>query len=140
MVPSLILQPFIENTVIHGLMNKRDHGFILIWALERDGQLVITIDDNGAGLPERNRYEVSYKTPIHLIHENIPTKRVDTFTTNSPSIGLQLFIDRIRLIAGENTLPWSVTFQNKLDNGGVITGVRVELLLPIMLVHEPLNQ
>lgn len=139
MVPSLILQPFIENTVIHGLVNKRDHGFILIWALERDGQLVITIDDNGIGLPNRNRYEVSDKTPVHLIHENIPSKRAETFTANSPSIGLQLFIDRIRLIAGENNLPWSVTFQNKLDNGGVITGVRVELLLPIQIVPETVN-
>lgn len=139
MVPSLILQPFIENTVIHGLVNKRDHGFILIWALERDGQLVITIDDNGIGLPNKNRYEVSDKTPVHLIHENIPSKRAETFTSNSPSIGLQLFIDRIRLIAGENNLPWSVTFQNKLDNGGVITGVRVELLLPIMIVSESVH-
>ncbi len=139
MVPSLILQPFIENTVIHGLVNKRDHGFILIWALERYGQLVITIDDNGIGLPGRNRYEVSDKTPIHLIHENIPSKRLETFNTNSPSIGLQLFIDRIRLIAGENALPWSVTFQNKLDNGGIVTGVRVELLLPIMIVPETID-
>lgn len=139
MVPSLILQPFIENTVIHGLVNKREHGFILIWALEREGQLVITIDDNGTGLQERDRYEVNDKTPVHLIHQNIPSKRVDTLITNSPSIGLQLFIDRIRLIAGENNLPWSVTFQNKLDNGGVITGVRVELLLPIMIVSEPID-
>ncbi len=138
-IPSLLLQPFIENTVIHGLVNKRDHGLIVIWALEREGQLVITIDDNGTGLPFKHRYEVNDKTPAHLIHENIPSKRWDSFSENSPSIGLQLFIDRIRLIAGGTRLPWSVSFQNKIAHTGLITGVRVELLLPILTANETVS-
>jgi ligand-binding sensor domain-containing protein len=140
MVPSLILQPFIENTIIHGLLNKREHGFILVWAIERGGQLVITIDDNGVGLREPREFKVDSDTPPHLISQNIPSKRVDQFNAVSPSIGLQLFIDRIRLIASENGLPWSVQFQNKLDNGGVVTGVRVELLLPVLLSRDLVNQ
>jgi len=48
-IPKLILQPFVENAVIHGL-NDRDRGCIEIRIREEYGQLLITIRDDGVGL------------------------------------------------------------------------------------------
>ncbi|OJJ15708.1 hypothetical protein BKI52_38145 [marine bacterium AO1-C] len=50
LVPSLILQPFIENAIKHGIGSKSDNGYIGLVIKLLDGQLDIQIRDNGAGL------------------------------------------------------------------------------------------
>lgn len=51
MVPKLILQPLVENSIFHGIANKPDNGTIGIAAArDGDGTLVITVRDNGAGI------------------------------------------------------------------------------------------
>jgi two-component system LytT family sensor kinase len=50
LVPALFLQPLVENCVRHGLSQQED-GLILIRAVQRDDRLVLTISDNGRGLP-----------------------------------------------------------------------------------------
>lgn len=53
-IPKLILQPAVENAVIHGLEKKLDGGELIISG-RRDGRYIIfTISDNGSGIaPER---------------------------------------------------------------------------------------
>ena len=56
LIPKLVLQPVVENAVVHGVANK-DEGYIKITAEERfeDASrhvLVLTVSDNGAGMPE----------------------------------------------------------------------------------------
>lgn len=47
----LILQPFVENSILHGIMNKPSkEGFIIIEAMVEDGNIKITIQDNGIGM------------------------------------------------------------------------------------------
>ncbi len=49
-VPSMLLQPFIENAVWHGLMHKKDKGLLLIRIEKSPNQsFVISIIDNGIG-------------------------------------------------------------------------------------------
>jgi sensor histidine kinase YesM len=50
-VPSLLLQPLVENAVIHGLSQSARTGRILIAASTRRDRLVLKISDNGHGLP-----------------------------------------------------------------------------------------
>ncbi|WP_066631614.1 sensor histidine kinase [Labilibacter marinus] len=53
-VPSLFLQPFVENAVIHGISGLMDQGSIII-TLNKQGQhLVCQIEDNGAGYLANN--------------------------------------------------------------------------------------
>lgn len=50
-VPKLILQPVVENAIIHGLANKQS-GYIYIYAIVKDEDtLVISITDDGCGMP-----------------------------------------------------------------------------------------
>lgn len=50
-VPKLFLQPFVENSIIHGFAEREQGGQIMIRA-SRSGELVLfTVEDNGAGFP-----------------------------------------------------------------------------------------
>ena len=49
MVPALIIQPFIENAIWHGIMPKEDGGCVKV-TIERNGENVLCIiDDDGIG-------------------------------------------------------------------------------------------
>jgi len=50
LVPSFILQPLVENAIVHGLRDLREHGVIRVRASVASGQLTVTITDNGTGL------------------------------------------------------------------------------------------
>ena len=51
LVPSLLLQPLVENAVIHGLVRSGKTGQIFITAAVSDGRLILQVSDNGDGLP-----------------------------------------------------------------------------------------
>jgi two-component system LytT family sensor kinase len=50
-VPSMILEPIVENSIKHGLANKVGEGRITIHTSRRAGHAVIEIVDNGVGMP-----------------------------------------------------------------------------------------
>ncbi|MDU0332719.1 MULTISPECIES: cache domain-containing sensor histidine kinase [Paenibacillus] len=50
-IPKLTLQPFVENAIVHGF-NGRTCGKLWITLEEQSNRLVITIDDDGAGLQQ----------------------------------------------------------------------------------------
>ena len=51
MVPNLILQPLTENALRHGIARTTNSGFVGISSAAENGQLRLTVYDNGAGLP-----------------------------------------------------------------------------------------
>ncbi len=51
-VPSMILQPLIENSIKHGLSRKLGGGCIILKAFRRDGHAVIEVHDDGIGMTE----------------------------------------------------------------------------------------
>jgi len=51
-VPSMLLQPIVENSLKHGLASMVEGGHICIRTAMNDGRLVIEIEDNGVGIPE----------------------------------------------------------------------------------------
>src|SRR3989449_10392820 len=81
-VPSMLLQPMVENCLKHGLAPKLGGGKIELRTTNRDGRLLIEIADNGVGISEeklphvyvegiglsnvRERLRVLYGTDFHL--------------------------------------------------------------------------
>jgi two-component system, LytTR family, sensor kinase len=52
LVPSMILQPIIENSIKHGLSNKIDGGTVRMKTWLEQGRLLISIEDDGQGIAE----------------------------------------------------------------------------------------
>ncbi|PYJ63545.1 MAG: histidine kinase [Verrucomicrobia bacterium] len=52
LVPSLILQPLVENAIRHGIAPREDMGRLKIAARRLNGMLELKVGDNGPGLPE----------------------------------------------------------------------------------------
>lgn len=60
LIPKLILQPFFENSIIHGLEQRVDNGTIkIIFSITKD-LLLITIEDDGIGIPEDKVENINY--------------------------------------------------------------------------------
>ena len=57
-VPSMLLQPIVENALKHGLATKLGAGELTIRTESVDGRLVIAIEDNGAGIPKERMAQV----------------------------------------------------------------------------------
>ncbi len=51
-VPSLVLQPLVENAIKHGVAKKVAGGIVRVWASRRDGGLCLGVYNDGADLPE----------------------------------------------------------------------------------------
>ena len=52
MVPSMLLQPLIENSIRHGLATKVDGGLVRVRSYLADGRLHLVVEDDGVGIPE----------------------------------------------------------------------------------------
>ena len=77
LVPSMILQPLVENSIKHGLSRKVGEGRITIRTTQRAGHAIIEVGDNGVG---------------------IPTDRLESPTGHG--IGLRNVNERLRVIYG----------------------------------------
>ena len=51
-VPSMLLQPLVENSIKHGLSSKIEGGHVRIESSKGDGMLLIAVEDDGVGIPE----------------------------------------------------------------------------------------
>jgi signal transduction histidine kinase len=56
LVPTLILQPLVENAVRHGVLARTQGGNLSVSIRRRDGVLVITVDDDGPGRADENAH------------------------------------------------------------------------------------
>jgi two-component system, LytTR family, sensor kinase len=71
MVPSMFLQPLVENAIRHGLEGRLSGGKILVSAEHVDGQLHIKVVDDGVGLPPQWRIETSAGLGISVTRERL---------------------------------------------------------------------
>ena len=90
LIPSMILQPIVENSIKHGLANKVDGGTVRVQTWLEDSRLNILIEDNGSGIPEsklgslsqqgigvsnvNERLRVLFGTDYRLVIDSVPGK------------------------------------------------------------------
>ena len=51
-IPSLIIQPLVENSIKHGILKKRDNGCVKIIIKKIDKDIEVTIEDDGVGIEQ----------------------------------------------------------------------------------------
>lgn len=57
-IPSLSIQPFVENAIRHGLFEKEGHGKVSLMIYEGDEYMKIIIQDDGVGIPDDLLYQM----------------------------------------------------------------------------------
>jgi two-component system LytT family sensor kinase len=79
-VPSMLLQPIVENAIKHGLAPKLEGGQICLRTRRRDGRLVIEVDDNGLGISQQRMAQVYLEgIGISNVHERLRLLYGDDF-------------------------------------------------------------
>lgn len=97
-VPNFILQPLIENAIIHGLEPKVEKGKLLLRIKKQGEKLYFLIADDGVGMSERE---------IEILYEQCEEN--DT----SKSIGIKNVYRRLILCYGENSRLYIKSKKNK---------------------------
>lgn len=99
-LPSMILQPMIENSIEHGFMNINYAGHILVEFKQQNNELLILITDNGKGLKKDADHQKSshisrasqiVKDRIYLLNLALQSKADFTITEGSKN-GVQVSI------------------------------------------------
>ena len=113
-IPTLLIQPFVENAIWHGLMHKEGKRELKIEFLDKNDYVQCIIQDNGIG---RNR-----SAEIKLTAGN------DKKHTGK---GIQVSVERLKALQ-KNGGPQGALYIHDLVNGnGEPVGTRVEINLPI---------
>jgi len=73
MVPSMLLQPLVENAIRHGLERRMSGGMITISARVLDDRLQIDVQDDGVGLPSNWHMETSSGLGVRVTRERLET-------------------------------------------------------------------
>ena len=111
-VASMMLQPFVENAINHGLIQNKVKGNLLIRMVKKGGFLEVVIDDDGIGREAaRKLREESFK--------------------HHKSRGMQLVEGRRKVLNRLNELSISLDIIDKKSLEGRAIGTRVELGLPL---------
>lgn len=108
-IPALIIQPLVENAMVHGLESKIDQGQILIRLNAAPQGIAILIEDNGAGMDAET---------LHKVNGNVE----ESLSLNPSSIGIENVRKRLYLSYGHD---FNWTLRSKLGEG-----TRIEILLP----------
>ena len=114
-VPNFILQPIVENSILHGLKNKGYRGKVTISAGQAgDGNLKICVRDSGSGFGEGK------KAVIDEMLQNFD-KQAPRLTGNS--IGILNVQKRIKLLCGRK---YGLSYTENEEGG-----VTAHILLPL---------
>lgn len=94
-IPKLTLQPIVENSIYHGLEQKLGQGMVRIKVEGTKDRLIITISDNGLGIPEDNLKNLNKKLRAISIDDMQPENN------KKGGIALANVNSRIKLLFGD---------------------------------------
>ena len=80
-IPSMIVQPFVENAMLHGIMHLDAGGKVTVGFEAKPGWMEVTIEDNGVGRKKSAAYKSEHAEPHHSIGIAVATKRLQALKT-----------------------------------------------------------
>ena len=81
-IPSMIVQPFVENAILHGIMHKETEGAILVSFKDHEEYLEITIKDNGVGRKVAGELSAEKKGEHTSLGIDVTTQRLIALKIN----------------------------------------------------------
>ncbi|WES97644.1 histidine kinase [Chryseobacterium arthrosphaerae] len=107
-VPGMLVQPFLENAIWHGLRYRTEKGFLKL-SFEKDDQyLKIIIEDNGIGIEESKKQKTR--------HQKTREGR-----------GMKNTLERVQLLNDLYKKDITCSVKDKDNNGGVLVTIRINL-------------
>jgi len=110
-IPGMVIQPFIENAIKHGLAKKKDNKHVKIDIDKQGGQLVAIVEDNGVGRVNAAAMKQAEKADHH-------------------SMGINITEERLQLLGAQPGGP-AATITDLYDEDGNAAGTYVKIILPV---------
>jgi tetratricopeptide (TPR) repeat protein len=114
-LPPLLLQPFVENAIIHGVIPKKEIGSIAVRFEISNESLLCTVEDSGIGFQQSK----AQKQNSVVAHK---------------SMALDITQKRLEMIESVTHQKAKVAMEEIKDNQGEILGTKVTLHLPIQYI------
>lgn len=111
-VPSMLIQPYVENSIWHGIMHKEGHGKISVQLEMKEKVLYCMVQDNGIG----RKRSMELKRKKNTLHQ---------------SVGMSNTRERLEIINQVNNSDMSVVVSDVTDDNGKVAGTKVEIYIPI---------
>jgi LytS/YehU family sensor histidine kinase len=111
-VPPLLIQPYVENAIWHGLMHKEGKGHISIYLQGTEQMLICSIEDDGIG--RKRAGELKSKS-----------------ATKKKSLGMQITSHRLQLLRELYGRQPTVVVEDLVDAIGEACGTRVVVEIPV---------
>ena len=114
-IPSMLIQPYVENAIWHGLLHKKKGGTLTVHFSKPDAsRIMVVVADNGIGRQAAN----------DLKHHDV---------VKEGSYGMQITGDRMDIVKLLYGIEAKVNIEDLYDAQGNAAGTRVTLLLPILI-------
>ena len=111
-IPPMLIQPYVENAIWHGLMNREEMGGrVDINIREKENMLTCSIQDNGVG--RKKAMELSGKNGTHQ------------------SSGMQITKERLMILNATKHSRMSVRITDLANARGEAQGTKVEIFIPV---------
>ena len=111
-IPTMLLQPYVENAVKHGLLHKQGEKAVTIHFQKETEHIKISIDDNGIGRQKSTELNA------------IKNKNHNSFATEAMQ-------NRIELLNQYKQQNIAINFEDKLNKNGQSSGTKVIIEIPI---------
>jgi two-component sensor histidine kinase len=110
-IPSMIIQPFVENAIWHGIAALENKGRINIRFRMRDEKsLTVIVEDNGIGMKRSEAYSAKREQNLHL--------------------GMEMTRKRLDLLGKKFNVPTGIEFCETFP-GSLNPGTKVVLVMPV---------
>jgi two-component sensor histidine kinase len=110
-IPSMIIQPFVENAIWHGISSIDIKGEIKIkFRMQDEKSLAVLIEDNGIGMKRSEAYSIKSEEHLHL--------------------GMDMTRKRLEILGKRFSVETSIEF-SETSPGNPNPGTRVKLVVPV---------
>jgi tetratricopeptide (TPR) repeat protein len=113
-IPTMLLQPYVENAICHGLINKEGKGTLSIVIRLNHEYLFFVIEDNGIGREAAMKIKMSKEK-------------------NHPSLGTKITESRMEVANAFYGTSMKVHYTDLVDDKALPSGTRVEIQIPILI-------
>lgn len=112
-IPTMLIQPYVENAIGHGLMHKDGKGYVHVGLKMDTDTIHCTIEDNGIG--RKKAMEIK-----------------NNKNGNHKSLGTSITESRLRLVNSLYGKNMKIKYTDMTDKNGEACGTRVEISIPII--------